>query len=267
MRKVPFLSNHERGWSTVILYFAGNLNQIQRNVRDEVGMKNFLISFYNTNNLDDYPEDINIFMDSGGFTFRIRGSSKNIQEYLKEYINFLKENEKRITCYANLDTKSVEESRVNQKKMEAEGLLPIPVYHFSEFNSIKYREWIKDLCSSYKYVALGGTAGNKLNRKQLYSYFSYCFNIAEEHKTKIHGFGITATHLMKSFPFYSVDSSSWLMGERRHVWYLFDRGTLKVINIPKKIERGSGKYRKITLWNSVQWKKFADYMEEYKHGV
>ena len=38
------------------------------------------------------------------------------------------------------------------------------------------------------------------------------FNVAKRYRTKIHGFAISGSQMLTKFPFYTSDSSTWLVG-------------------------------------------------------
>jgi len=160
---------------------------------------------------------IDLFMDSGAFSAWTQGKDININEY----IQFIKENQDVINIYANLDVIGIggkqpnkltaEKTLENQKIMEKAGLSPVPVFHFGE-----PFPYLKDYCDKYEYIALG-VAGN-IGAK-LIPWLDKCFSefICDEKgypKAKIHGFAVTSLKLMLRYPWYSVDSTSWVITGR-----------------------------------------------------
>ena len=194
----------------MILYFAGAEPDRYKHLLKQAGVKNILLSFFyhNDNKGDKMATALemfdNVFLDSGGFTARNKGAEIKISDY-KDYLLKVKNKEK--FHYANLDLKTYEETIDNQRYLEKHGLKPIPVYHFSEYNS-KNREVLLDYIKKYDYIAVGGVVGAKLNSIQKVNYLNYVFKHTRD-KIKIHGFGITDIKLLKQYPFYSVDSTSW----------------------------------------------------------
>jgi len=237
------------------LYFAGS--EGREKLIKEVGIKNALMSFYTIGKKKNFkaPEGVNLFLDSGGFSARTAGATINVYEY----INFLLKN--KIELYANLDTKSVEETLDNQQKMEEKGLKPLPVYHYSELINEETRYLLDKYCQEHPYVAIGGVVRGIRRKKDRITYLKYCFNIAEQYGTKLHGFGITDPKLLERFKFYSIDSTSWISGSRYGFTYFFEQGKVKAFR-PKKNTKGQGKF--LDKFNAIQWKKYADYLEEEK---
>jgi hypothetical protein len=151
---------------------------------------------------------VNLFLDSGAFSAFTKGVEININDY----IDYIKRYKKYIDVYANLDViGDAEGTLVNQKKMEEAGLSPMPCFHAGEdWSYLDY--YIKN----YDYIALGGVA--QLGRKAEL-WMEYCFNMVCDQpsrlpKCKVHGFAVTSTKLMFKFPWYSVDSTSWVMTSR-----------------------------------------------------
>lgn len=135
--------------------------------------------------------------DSGAFS--AYNSKKPIN--LNTYIKFIKDNDLKI--YASLDDiSSPDKSIENFEIMKRAGLSPIPCFHIGE--DIKYLDHMID----EPYIALGGMvmAGNL--EDWLDRVFNYIYKIRPD--MKIHGFGLTDPNLILRYPWYSVDSSSWV---------------------------------------------------------
>lgn len=145
-----------------------------------------------------------IIMDSGAYSAFTQ--KKEIK--VMDYVAFIRKNKKYFEAYINLDViGNAEASWENQKIMEAEGLAPMPVFHYGEDWSYLER------CLQYDYFGLGGIANAGSNVR--IPFLSECFERTCDDKgmprSKVHGLGMTSFTLMRKFPFYSVDSSSWLM--------------------------------------------------------
>ena len=158
---------------------------------------------------------ISLFLDSGAFSAWSKGINIDIQEY----INFIKEHEKYIDVYAVLDDiLDPEITLKNQQIMEEAGLDPLPCFHFGE--DIKY---LKDYLDNYDYIALGGMV--PISTKDLNEWLDNLFKNFICDKSgmpivKIHGFGLTSHKLMFRYPWYSVDSTSWVMTSRMGSIYI-----------------------------------------------
>lgn len=150
-----------------------------------------------------------LFLDSGAFSAKTQGIEIN----LDEYIAFVKEHLPYLSVYANLDVIGDPEATLqNQKKMEAAGLKPLPCFHYGE--PIKYLQYY---LSRYDYIAFGGMvspANTSLMPWLDEMFSSYICGSDGIPKVKVHGFGLTSLRLMKRYPWYSVDSTSWVVTGR-----------------------------------------------------
>ena len=152
---------------------------------------------------------INLFLDSGAFS----AWNQNIEIDLDEYIAFVKEHEDIIGVYANLDSiGDPQKTWQNQRAMERAGLNPLPCFHYGE--PIEYLERYLD---RYDYVALGGMV--PISTKDLSVWLDSLFSeyLTDEDgmpSVKVHGFGLTSLPLMLRYPWYSVDSTSWVLTSR-----------------------------------------------------
>jgi len=179
---------------------------------------------------------VDLFLDSGAFSAFTQGVNIDIQQY----ISFIKEHEDVLTVYANLDV--IGDGKAtwqNQKIMEEAGLNPLPVFHLDEWqeNGAYYLE----KCMEYPYFCIGGIARGGM-RGTRESFLKGCFDIIcdtpdRKPRHKVHGFGLTSLKLMLQYPWYSVDSTSWVVTGRMgsiyvpRFWggqYLYDKDSWKI---------------------------------------
>lgn len=175
------------------LYFAGMVNP--QLMTPEM---NILLSYADQKLVD--KSDRKIFLDSGAFAVFTRGITIEIDDY----IQYVKDNKAKFEVYSVLDViGSWEKTKENLEYMESKGLEPLPTFHYGSPG-----EELARLCDTHDYVALGGLVPMARNKKQTYAWLDYCFSIVKD-KAKVHGFGVTGEVLLR-YPFYSVDSTSWL---------------------------------------------------------
>jgi hypothetical protein len=139
-------------------------------------------------------------LDSGAYSAWKKGEVIS----LDEYIAYIRRNQ--IGKYVVLDViGDPEATDANLARMEAEGLYPIPVFHIGTNFSIldRYTE-------RYRYIALGGTVGKSKDIRE--TFFDKVF---ERHpEITYHGLGMTIPELMRKYPWFSVDSTTWLTGKK-----------------------------------------------------
>lgn len=198
-------------------------------------VRNILVSyFYYSKKL---PEGFHIALDSGAFSADNSGKAINIDEF----IDFAKGNFDKCDVVFNLDVigqkQAAEDSAAasyeNLKYMESKGVKPLPVFHQGEDF-----KWLDRLVSEYDYVGLGGVAGDMMQRRgEIEKWFGYIFYRYPKHK--FHGLGVTGMGLLKKFPFYSVDSTSWVKWANFGRTLIFDKHeyTMKPLHIKELVEQ------------------------------
>ena len=157
------------------------------------------------------PSDFRLFADSGAFSAWTRKEEIDIEEYstfVRYHIGYLE-------AYAALDViptsthpealeQAASMSWENYQNMIEDGLDPIPIYHYGES-----RKWLdKILESGCKYIGLGGM-GNA-NRRERLAWLDSIFN-SLPNDINTHGFGVSVIDLLFRYPWYSADSTTWLM--------------------------------------------------------
>lgn len=156
-----------------------------------------------------HPIKLDMFLDSGAFSAWTQGVEVNVDSY----ISFIKEHQSALSTYAVLDViGDAKATAKNQKKMEDAGLRPLPCFHIGEdFSFLKY------YIDNYEYFAIGGIAkmgGSPTMFKFLNKVFDMVCDSEGNPRNKLHGFGVTSIQAMALYPWYSVDSTSWLMTSR-----------------------------------------------------
>lgn len=150
-----------------------------------------------------------IFLDSGAFSAFTRGVTIDLQEYA----DFVIENKDILHTASNLDIigrGSEEGTYKNQKTLEKMGATIQPVHHARDAD-----KWLqKYMAEGYDYIFLGGMVPETTQylREWLdHMWGTYLTNKDGTPKIKVHGFGLTTGELMWRYPWYSVDSTSWVM--------------------------------------------------------
>jgi len=148
---------------------------------------------------------MDLFLDSGGYSAWTKGFDID----LPTYVQFIKDYEDKIETYANLDViGDGEASYQNWLAMRELGVDPIPVYHPP--TDIKY---LKKYLKECDHIAIGGIATISKRERiiQLDRIWSrYLVDSRGYPKVKVHGFGLTSLDVLVRYPWYSVDSTTWL---------------------------------------------------------
>ena len=166
-----------------------------------------------------------IFIDSGAYSIARRGATVNIDEYV-QFINSTTEPKVFASLdaipFPSLNSKTAKECSekswenylyiYNNCRDENKHKI-LPVYHFGE--PIEYLDKILNTEVDGKlidYMGLGGGNAGEFFRN--INYYTKVFDMIKKSKNpniKVHAFGMTVPKLLEMFPFYSADSTTWLM--------------------------------------------------------
>jgi len=198
-------------------------------------------------------DEVDVFADSGAYTAFTQGLKINVEDYAA----WLHKWRHRFTVYANLDViGSAKGTWENQQALESMGLKPLPIYHGGD-----EKDYFFKYLDNYAYMALGGVAHLPPQSKGQYRFLAWCFHEGKG-KAAFHGFGRTHWEMIITFPFYSVDSTSWI-----EPWTY---GRVKLFDRHAGIWRTAG-FRQLQKWQEmahickaygVDWKEFV-YTDEY----
>lgn len=152
-----------------------------------------------------------VFLDSGAFSAFTKGVEVDIKSYC-EYIHRnmdIIETVDGSLCASVLDgIGDPFKTYQNQTIMEGYGVRPLPCFHYGEDE-----RYLEHYIANYDYITLGGMV--PISTPQLIHWLD---RLWERHlcdgsgnpRVKVHGFGLTSLPLMKRYPWYSVDSSTWV---------------------------------------------------------
>lgn len=168
-------------------------------------------------------QKINIMMDSGAHslhgierqaiakrTATAKAKQKfdinELRKYMFDvYCAYCRENKHKWAFYVTLDFRKKQEIIYQmQKDFEREGLAPTPVYHGD--SSIDWLRKHKDM--GHDFVCIGGATFHP-GKGGLDYYFDKVFNFGAKHGMEFHGLAFTSLDIIMSWPFRSIDSSTW----------------------------------------------------------
>lgn len=101
---------------------------------------------------------------------------------------------------------SAQQSWNNMLELEAEGLKVINVFHQHEDF-----KWLEKLRNHSDYIGI--SPANDVSMPEKLNWLNAVFKRIKN-SVKTHGFAVTAAAQVYNYPFYSVDSSSWIAGAR-----------------------------------------------------
>jgi len=189
--------------------------------------------------------DFDLFADSGAFT----AGNQGFHISPKDYAIWLTKWDGYFTAISNLDVvTSAAKSFDNWLILKDMGVHTLPVYHAGE--DIK---WLKKYAAQTDYIAIGGIAGTSLMSKGAQSRFVDAFRIAEETGCKYHAFGVTTWEILKRFPWYSFDSSTWMSAPVFGRIQVFDYkfGTMNQFTMQRR-NRDFDRNKFLQLWHLLE---------------
>jgi hypothetical protein len=235
------------------------------------------------------PKDVVYLVDSGAFTFmethlKLARTEPHkwwdlMERYVEEYVAFLSAHRDRIFACAEMDVDHVLsfdeiwdgsgswhqalenwwDTKRGNRLDGSRGFTAPPIAYWRErimsagvpvlvgWHAIReWRGW-KDQCNTYRYLALPGGEEVAENR-----WFPYV-NEARRTGTYIHGFAGTKPEWIRRYPFYSVDSTSWLMGSKFGNTMIFQNGRLRFYQAANKPVRR--RYRWLYEKFGLDWAK------------
>lgn len=148
----------------------------------------------------------------GDFSYYDLTPGSEFREYLAKYAAFIKEHGWAMDFYATVDAISNPELTWKiQKFLEKEhGLKPVPVIHYGADMA-----WIERyLDDGYTFLGIGGL-GQGVGKEEYFKWGDRLFSLLCSGPdrlpcAKTHGFAMTAWDLLVRYPWWSVDSASWI---------------------------------------------------------
>lgn len=179
---------------------------------------------------------LNLFLDSGAHSIYqqiIKQSggrdydyveTKEFWDYVDKYAEYVKTHKDILQVYVNVDVIFNPEAtwRVQRYLEEQHKLKPLPVFHFfgkkdeRGFDDIKTRiKWFKRYMDDHEYIGISGLGQENVKALYREKFGNVIFDLISSGPSRIprwriHGFGLTSVDLLFEYPFYSVDSSSWV---------------------------------------------------------
>src|SRR3712207_5172379 len=78
----------------------------------------------------------------------------------------------------------------------------------------------EEMCRKYSYIGMP-------NHGYSVQVLSKMFRIARKYNTRVHGMALTVTNILQKIPFYSADSTTWLVGQQFGECCYFDGRGMK----------------------------------------
>jgi len=253
MKKSDYTFNGKKD-KAVMFFSASSTNDAQQLYN--FGIREILVSYhYISKSFKFYTEFLpklksegGLFMSDSG-AFSVLHSTELTDEhytrkywepYIEKYVAWLYENKEYIYCAANFDIEQI----VGYETVDAwnkQYFEPLEQYmqivyvpHGQDHTSKSLRDRFEYYCTRYDYVGVPSGRLSYANAAQLYY-------IGNRYGSRLHGFGWTSIPTLKTWPFFSVDSTTWLGGVRYGTSYNYDGKNFRVNDYKKKYIRKGDK--------------------------
>lgn len=164
-----------------------------------------------------------IFLDSGAhsiYELIMKKQGKGYEyvetdefwKYVDAYALFIKEHQHLLDVYVSVDIifRPDLSWRVQKYMEDMHKLKPLPVYHHGEDF-----KWLKLYIDNYDYVGIGGLGQDVTKSAWMQATGDPAFDLMCDAKgmprVKAHGFAMTSPDIVMSYPWYSIDSTSWVL--------------------------------------------------------
>lgn len=242
----------------------------------DFGIREILVSYFYIRKNPKYYDKMlpllkaagGVFMtDSGAFSFMAKfhegtpefsemSKPEFWENYLNEYVDWVKEHKDLIFSCANLDLDTILGYDVidkwNREKfypLEKEfGLQVVYVVH-EDREGGAFVSRLKEYAYLHTYIGVNQVLKN---------YSKSIFQVAKDYSVRVHGFAWTEIGLLRHEPFFSVDSVSWLGGVRFGTTFKYDGKNFSILDYKNKTRRKAMKNHLIEQgvdWDGVQKEK------------
>ena len=191
--------------------------------------------------------EVKVFLDSGAFSFfntlaKLGRDEKYIRKYIRRYAEWVYQmGPQAFDFYVNFDY--IQKCPVIYqvlKDLQELGLRPVPVYHGD--SSIDWFQRYID--EGHKLIGLGTMRTRRVSHREKRRFFDMCFNVAAKHGVALHGFAVTGQNMFR-YPWYSVDSTSWVIAAVNGQIITIDTARKSVVNLHVSVEKGGATPRNL----------------------
>lgn len=156
-------------------------------------------------------DNAKVFIDSGAFSAYTLGVEIDLPtycNYINQNIDIIRHDDGVVMASVLDGIGDPLQTYRNQLAMEAHGAKPLPCFHYGEDE-----RYLDFYIKNYQYITIGGMV--PVSNKQLIPWLDRLWDKwltdgSGTPRLKVHGFGLTSIPLMRRYPWYSVDSSSWI---------------------------------------------------------
>lgn len=210
------------------------------------------------------PTFKSFLLDSGAFTFMVQAQKQSVSidwdKYIRQYAEFIQQFSVDLFFELDIDVlvgiKEVEKLRSRLEQLT--GKPSIPVWH-----KARGLDYWKAMIRDYGYVSFSASGKNGtsmwVRTPEGVKVMKRLIEMAHSEGAKVHALGYTNLKAIKFLKMDSVDSTSWLMGNRAGYLYFFTGSDI----VKKDKPAGTRlKAKEVAIHNFWEWVKFQRYAEQ-----
>jgi hypothetical protein len=232
-----------------VVLLAGAEGAYFRKLMISMGVKGCLLSYYylrtklrqGQENMSDVLADLEhfdfVFLDSGGYTLQLAVQQNklnvSLKDYVKEFYAFAHEYRRYFTVFGAVDA-HVEGTDFDFDTM-------VSTYFEAIDNKIhvaptvtpelSLQKWIHlNVYKSFDYVAYNRAFQSNKFKGEMRQHLM----VAHKNKVRTHGYAMTKQEDFRGFNFSSVDSLTWLGGQKYGTTYVFRAGKMRTFGLDYK---------------------------------
>ena len=193
--------------------------------------------------------EMKVWVDSGATQADKAGLSlRELEDYAAEYEEFIALNYDRIEGWVEFDSQVMGLPWIKQQRAAFENDSKLWVVWHESYGLPVLNQWAEE----YENIALPGAAVDAVT-----ALAGITRNLAQKHQTRFHGLAVAKPDNIRSIPFTTTSTLSWLSPMRNGETIIWDG--MKLVRYPKKMKAQARPRYKATLDRAgLDFKKFVD---------
>ena len=193
--------------------------------------------------------DMKVWVDSGATQADKAGLSlRELEDYAAEYEEFIALNYDRIEGWVEFDSQVMGLPWIKQQRAAFENDPKLWVVWHESYGLPQLNQWAQE----YENIALPGAAVDAVT-----ALAGVTRNLAQRYQTRFHGLAVAKPDNLRSIPFTTTSTLSWLSPMRNGETIIWDG--MKLVRYPKKMKAQARPRYKATLDRAgLDFKKFVD---------
>lgn len=242
------------------LIFAGVEIPSNRTLLEKTNVQNVQLSYWGLRKRglpktkayligEHFREDMRVWVDSGAAQADKSGMSKReIEEYAADYEEFIALNYDRIEGWVEFDSQVMGLPWIQQQRAAFENDPKLWVVWHASYNTLLLQRWAEE----YRNIAIPNDAIESVT-----SLAGIVRKVKSQHPVRFHALNTAKPDNLRSIPFDTATTLSWLSPMRRGETIVWDNN--KLVRYPKKMKaQARPRYKALVERAGLDFKKFLD---------